>query len=55
MKDKSYFIRPDILTYKKKFLLLCAEKQIKTENFVQRFGNMQNKNYIRRIEIKEKL
>lgn len=23
MKDKSYFLRPDLETYKKKFLLLC--------------------------------
>jgi len=23
MKDKSYFLRPDLATYKKKFLLLC--------------------------------
>lgn len=23
MKDRSYFIRPDISTYKKKFLMLC--------------------------------
>lgn len=54
MKNREYFLREDLGTFKPKFKILCAEKDLKTENLVQRFGNIENKNYICRvITIKE--
>lgn len=39
--------------FKQKYFLFCTQKQIKTENFAQRFGNIENKSYICRIKITE--
>lgn len=49
MKNKEYFYRDDIATYKPKFLLLCKKCEFK----VNRFAQMEQKPYICRIIIKE--
>lgn len=49
MKNKEYFYRDDLSTYKPKFLLLCGKCEFK----VTKFAHVKNNSYIRRIIIKE--
>ena len=41
--------------YKSKIKLFCREKEFRTENFIEKFGNLNNNSYIckRRIKIEE--
>ena len=39
--------------YKSKIKLFCREKEFKTENFIEKFGNLNNNSYICRIKIEE--
>jgi len=47
MKDKSYFFREDLDTYKPKFKLLCLSCNFE----VKKFALMENKDYICRVKI----
>lgn len=49
MKDRSYFLRPDIATYEKKFLLLC--NLCKVDNI--KLGVQEQKPHVKRIKIEE--
>lgn len=49
MKDRSYFLRPDLTTYKKKFLLLC--NHCKPDDI--KLGVQQNETHTKRIKIEE--
>ena len=43
-------------TYKSKIKLFCREKEFKTENFIEKFGNLNNNSYIcreKQIKIEE--
>jgi len=53
MKDKSYFFRKDLDTYKPKFKMLCREKRIETEISLNKVVPLENKDYICRIKIQE--
>ena len=42
--------------YKSKIKLFCREKEFKTENFIEKFGNLNNNSYIcreKQIKIEE--
>ena len=39
--------------FKRKFKAVCREKEFKTENFIEKFGNLNNNSYICRIKIEE--
>ena len=39
--------------FKQKYFLFCREKELKKENFIEKFGNLNNNSYICRIIIKE--
>lgn len=43
-------------TYKSKIKLFCREKEFKTENFIEKFGSLNNNQYIcreKQIKIEE--
>lgn len=52
MKDRSYFLREDLPNYKRKFRLLCREKEFKIEKFSNIIANVNRKHYICITEIK---
>ena len=39
--------------FKQKYFLFRREKELKKENFIEKFGNLNNNSYICRIIIKE--
>ena len=55
MKNREYFLREDLDTFKRKFKAVCREKEFKTEKLVQKFAQLKDKDYIckRRIKIEE--
>ena len=53
MKNREYFLREDLDTFKRKFKAVCREKEFKKENFIEKFGNLNDNSYICRIIIKE--
>ena len=56
MKNREYFLREDLDTFKRKFKAVCREKEFKTENFIEKFGNLNNNSYIcreKQIKIEE--
>lgn len=53
MKNREYFLREDLDTFKRKFKSVCREKEFKTENFIEKVAQVKNNNYICRIIIKE--
>jgi hypothetical protein len=52
MKNRAYFLREDLDTYKPKFKILCAEKRIETDNLIKKFVYVNNNHYIRQRKIK---
>lgn len=53
MKNREYFLREDLDTYKPKFKMLCREKRIETEIIPKTVGKEINIPYICKvIEIK---
>ena len=53
MKDRDYFLREDLDTFKRKFKAVCREKEFKTENFIEKVAQLKDNSYICRIIIKE--
>ena len=53
MKDRSYFLREDLPTYKRKFKLVCREKEFEIEKYNKSLAQDKNNSYISRIIIKE--
>lgn len=54
MKDKSYFLRLDLNSYKPKFKLLCCQQKIEMQLTLLKFANNVNNDYLRKvIDIKE--
>jgi len=59
MRDREYFLRENLDTYKRKFKLLCREKKLESGSLINKYSDLlaQNKNnsYICRIIIKDNL
>jgi|GEM_PF-6242546 len=53
MKNRTYFLREDLDTYKPKFKMLCAEKRIEAEIKFEKFAQVDRKDYICRIKIQD--
>ena len=57
MRDRGYFLRENLDTYKRKFKLLCREKKLESDSLVKKYSDLlaqnKNNNYICRIIIKE--
>ena len=53
MKNREYFLREDLDTFKRKFKAVCREKEFKKENFIEKVAQFKNNNYICRIKIEE--
>ena len=56
MKNREYFLREDLDTFKRKFKAVCREKEFKTENFIEKVAQVKNNNYIcrkKQIKIEE--
>ena len=56
MKNREYFLREDLDTFKRKFKAVCREKEFKTENFIEKVAQFKNNNYIcrkKQIKIEE--
>ena len=54
--NKEQFYREDYKTFKPKYFLFCREKEFKTENFIEKFGYLNNNSYIcrkKQIKIEE--
>lgn len=51
--NKEQFYREDYKTFKPKYFLFCREKEFKKENFIEKFAQVKNNNYICRIKITE--
>ena len=52
MKNREYFLREDLDTFKRKFKAVCREKEFK----IEKFGNVGNNQYIcreKQIKIEE--
>ena len=49
MKNREYFLREDLDTFKRKFKAVCREKEFKIEKVAQ----VKNNSYICRIKIQE--
>lgn len=43
MKDREYFLREDLKTYKKKFKALCREKEYKIEKYFDKLAQVKDK------------
>ena len=52
MKDRKYFLREDLDTFKRKFKLVCREKQFKIEKYDKSLADVKRKSYICITEIK---
>ena len=46
MKNREYFLREDLDTFKRKFKAVCREKEFKVENFIEKVAQVKNNNYI---------
>ena len=46
MKNREYFLREDLDTFKRKFKAVCREKEFKTENFIEKVAQVKNYYYI---------
>lgn len=49
MKNRTYFLREDLDTYKPKFKMLCCETRLETKKFAQ----VDRKDYVCRIKIEQ--
>ena len=46
MKNREYFLREDLDTFKRKFKAVCREKEFKTENFIEKVVQLKDNEYI---------
>ena len=53
MKNREYFLREDLLTYKRKFKLVCREKNLEIKKYNEILAQLKDNSYICRIIIKE--
>ena len=53
MKDREYFLREDLDTFKRKFKSVCREKEFEIKKYSDLLAQVNNKGYICRIIIKE--
>ena len=54
MKNREYFLRGDLETFKRKFKAVCRETKLEIKKYSTSLAQEENKYYISRIEIKEK-
>ena len=54
MKNREYFLREDLDTFKRKFKAVCRETKLEIKKYSTSLAQEENKCYISRIEIKEK-
>ena len=54
MKNREYFLREDLETFKRKFKAVCRETKPEIKKYSTSLAQEENKCYISRIEIKEK-
>ncbi len=54
MKNREYFLREDLETFKRKFKAVCRETKLEIKKYSDSLAQEENKCYISRIEIKEK-
>ena len=54
MKNREYFLREDLDTFKRKFKAVCRETKLEIKKYNNSLAQEENKCYISRIEIKEK-
>ena len=54
MKNREYFLRGDLETFKRKFKTVCRETKLEIKKYNNSLAQEKNKLYISRIEIKEK-
>ena len=54
MKNREYFLREDLETFKRKFKAVCRETKLEIKKYNNSLTQEKNKLYISRIEIKEK-
>ncbi len=53
MKDRNYFLRGDLDTFKRKFKAVCREKEFEIKKYSDLLAQNKNNSYISRIIIKE--
>ena len=53
MTNREYFLREDLLTYKRKFKLVCREKNLEIKKYNEILAQLKDNSYICRIIIKE--
>ena len=54
MKNREYFLREDLETFKRKFKAVCRETKLEIKKYSTSLVQEENKYYISRIEIKER-
>ena len=52
MKNREYFLREDLLTYKRKFKLVCREKNLEVKKYNEILAQVKDNSYICRGIIK---
>ena len=53
MKNREYFLREDLETFKRKFKAVCRETKLEIKKYSTSLAQEENKCYISRIEIKK--
>ena len=55
MKNREYFLREDLLTYKRKFKLVCREKTLEIKKYNEILAQVKDNSYIckRIVKIEE--
>ena len=55
MKNREYFLREDLLTYKRKFKLVCREKNLEVKKYNEILAQVKDNSYIckRIVKIEE--
>lgn len=46
MKNREYFLREDLLTYKRKFKLVCREKNLEVKKYNEILAQLKDNSYI---------
>ena len=46
MKNREYFLREDLLTYKRKFKLVCREKNLEVKKYSEILAQVKDNSYI---------
>jgi hypothetical protein len=54
MKNREYFLREDLDTFKRKFKAVCRETKLEIKKYSDSLAQEENNCYISRIIIKEK-